>query len=369
MPQRILQFGTSRFLQAHVDLMVHQARQSGQDIGPITVVKTSPGTDRDDRVQHLARAEGFAVSIRGLVNGSPVSQDHRVTSIAAALHATQDWARLVALFATGIEIVVSNTAESGFDIAASDRLLAYAAPGIPTSFPGKLLALLAARFASGGQPLLILPCELIAYNGQVLRELLQGLAHDWRAPAPFADWLAASVTVCNTLVDRIVPAEIKPVGAVAEPYALWAIQSQAPLPFTHPAMIRCDDLEPFLRLKLHILNLGHSFLAQTWQSTGRPAAETVRDIMADPVTRRALLQLYDAEVVPGFARHGMEAAARAYVAETIDRFDNPFLAHPLRDIHQNHAIKISRRVAAFVTWVHQKDATLPLPQLEALCAL
>ena len=43
---RIIQFGTSRFLQAHVDLFVHQARREGQKVGPITVVKTTPGADR-----------------------------------------------------------------------------------------------------------------------------------------------------------------------------------------------------------------------------------------------------------------------------------------------------------------------------------
>ena len=43
---RIIQFGTSRFLQAHVDLFVHEARVAGQPIGPITVVKTTSDADR-----------------------------------------------------------------------------------------------------------------------------------------------------------------------------------------------------------------------------------------------------------------------------------------------------------------------------------
>ena len=41
MSRRIVQFGTSRFLQAHADLFVHEARAAGQAIGPITVVKTT----------------------------------------------------------------------------------------------------------------------------------------------------------------------------------------------------------------------------------------------------------------------------------------------------------------------------------------
>ena len=37
----ILQFGTSRFLQAHADLFVSEAAQSGQALGNITIVQTT----------------------------------------------------------------------------------------------------------------------------------------------------------------------------------------------------------------------------------------------------------------------------------------------------------------------------------------
>jgi tagaturonate reductase len=32
-------------------------------------------------------------------------------------------------------------------------------------------------------------------------------------------------------------------------------------PFKHPNVTYTDDLEPYLRLKLHMLNLGHTYLA------------------------------------------------------------------------------------------------------------
>ncbi|CAN7320533.1 hypothetical protein [Mesorhizobium caraganae] len=37
----IFQFGTSRFLQAHAALFVHEALQAGDAVGPITVVAIS----------------------------------------------------------------------------------------------------------------------------------------------------------------------------------------------------------------------------------------------------------------------------------------------------------------------------------------
>ena len=213
-----------------------------------------------------------------------------------------------------------------------------------------------------------MPCELIAHNGQVLRRLLNALCDDWRASVIFSHWLNTHVTICDTLVDRIVSAEIDPIGAIAEPYALWAIQCPPgmALPFTHPNIVATDDLEPYLRLKLHILNLGHTYLAEVWQKNRRPAAEFVREILLDPAVRSSLISLYLDEIIPGFAARGMRAAATAYVTQTLERFDNPFLNHRLAEIAQNHAIKINRRFVAFADWVHQGDPSLPLPRLSAI---
>src|ERR1700681_1580386 len=67
----IIQFGTSRFLQAHVDLFVSDARAAGQDVGPITVVQTTTDAGRAGR---LAAFDGrpIPVVIRGLESGRPV---------------------------------------------------------------------------------------------------------------------------------------------------------------------------------------------------------------------------------------------------------------------------------------------------------
>ena len=69
-------------------------------------------------------------------------------------------------------------------------------------------------------------------------------------------------------------------------------------------------------------------------------------------------QIYRDEVIPGFATR--------YVASTIERFENPFLYHPLRDIAQNHVLKIERRIAAFAEWVHARTPAAAQPQLMAI---
>ena len=367
MTTRVLQFGTSRFLQAHADLFIHQAREAGQDIGPITVVKTTAGTDRATRIQAFADPAGFPVQIKGYEAGQTVDREVRVKSVARALAAHDDWDRLADIFAHGTEVVICNTGELGFVVAAQDRDRQTPAQ-VPASFPAKLLRLLRFRFDQGAAPLLILPCELISENGRELRRILTALAADWAEGSDFTEWMRTSVTICDTLVDRIVSQPLDPIGAVAEPYALWAIQRAPglPEPFSHPNVVYTDDLTQFVRLKLHILNLGHSWLAARWLGEGRPPDETVREILAEVKIRDGLLGLYRDEVVPGFAAFGMGEAADRYVAQTIERFDNPFLNHRIGDIAQNHAVKISHRVRAFLDWVHGADPTLDLPKLERL---
>lgn len=345
----VLQFGTSRLLQAHADLFIHEARAAGQDIGPVTVVKTTPGAERAGRLAALTA--GFPVRIRGLSDGQTVDRTVEVASIGRALTADGDWPALAEAFAA-TDLVISNTAERGFDELPGDADHDWRGSTVPAGFPAKLLKLLVARHAAHARPLLILPTELHANNGQVLTAILGGLASRWGLPETFRAWLDRDVECADTLVDRIVSEAIEPAGAIAEPYALWAIRRpRLPLPFSHPAIVVTDDLEPWLRLKLHILNQGHTFLAGIWIAQGRPAGVTVLQMLSDPAIRARLTAEYDTVIIPGFARRGMEAAARAYVDRTMERFLNPFLRHQMADIAQNHAAKVRLRVDAFRDWV------------------
>lgn len=369
MSGRIIQFGTSRFLQAHVDLFLHEARQAGQAVGPITVVQASGSADRAGRVAAFGAPGGYPVIIRGVEGGVPVERQVMVTSVDGGLSAARDWAELTRLFVDEAAYVVSNMGDTGYNVPDSDRGAHLLSGAVPASFPGKLTALLHARWQGGARPLTVLPCELVNRNGQVLRDAVLRLAAEAGVPAAFADWLREGVIWADTLVDRIVSQPLEPVGAVAEPYAIWVIERRPGLvpPCEHPSIVLADDLEPFERLKLHILNLGHTFLADLWQREGRPAGETVREILADPAIRERLDALYRDEVVPGFAARGMEAEAKAYVATTLDRFLNPFLDHRVADIAQNHVTKVERRIAAFLDWAREAGGP-PTPVLDAVVA-
>jgi tagaturonate reductase len=366
--RRILQFGTSRFLQAHADLFVHEARQAGQDIGPITIVKTTQGGNRGSRVRAFGEPGGYPVRIQGFDKGRIIDETHRVTSVIRALDAHADWVELNEIFSCSTEIVFSNTGDCGYVVDPTEAQRRPDASEIPLSFPAKLLALLIARYERGAAPLLVLPCELVSRNGHALRSLLAELTDRWGEGADFRRWLQHDVTICDTLVDRIVSEAIEPIGAVAEPYALWAIQREPGLaePFRHPNVIYTDDLEPYLRLKLHILNLSHTYLADIWRREARRAEETVREIIADTGVRAGVLSLFSNEILPGFAARSLGPHAAAYFVSTFERFENPFLKHRISDIFEGHRMKVERRAKAFVDWVHAVDPTLPLPRIEQL---
>lgn len=364
MSKRILQFGTSRFLQAHVDFFVHEARVAGQDIGPITVVKTTRGGSRENRVAEFQNAKGFLVHLRGFQAGQTIDAMTQVTSVTRAFDANVEWHEVQRIFADETEIVVSNVGERGYEFAAED----YSPDIPPQSFPAKLLALLIYRFENGAAFLLILPCELVSENGCVLRGILEELGNHWDVSSAFRTWMKRDVMICDTLVDRIVSEAIEPIGAIGEPYGLWAIKREPGFvpPLQHPCITYTDDLGPYLRLKLHILNLGHTYLTQIWLDEKRRADETVREILNDAAVKDRLMSVYRAEVIPGFAAHAMQDQAISYVAATVERFENPFLNHRISDIAQNHAAKIERRVRDFVSWSRTKNPELRFPQLEAL---
>lgn len=355
-----VQFGTSRFLQAHADLFISEALDRQAAPGYITVVQTTGSAERAGRLAALTQPGGYPVAIRGLVDGKPVDRMEQVKSVARALSTNDHWDAVCNIVAEEAEFLISNTGDTGYDISGDDL-----SARVPRSFPGKLLLLLKARFDAGGKPLTVLPCELVSRNGDVLKAILLEVALERVGDPRFSDWLQNKVIWANTLVDRIVSEPIEPAGAVAEPYALWAIEKQPGLkaPCGHACVLLVNDLAPYEKLKLHILNLGHTVLADIWLRERRDPGETVRQILADGKIARRLENIYAQEVVPAFANKGLGQQASDYVETTLERFRNPFLDHRLADIANHHSEKIVRRITGLRRW--SPDVSMPL--LTTIC--
>lgn len=372
----ILQFGTSRFLQAHVDLFVSEALACGEAVGGMTVVQTTGNPASAGRVAALASGHGYPVRVRGLRDGIPVDEMRISRSVQVALNAGTQWQEVRSAVHEA-QIIISNTGDSGYALDPRDGpALIENVDQVPQGFVAKLVVLLFQRWqnerkeegqALPARPLTLYPCELIARNGDTLRDLVCGVARAWELPEGYLAYLSSHCCWANTLVDRIVPEALEPVGAIAEPYALWVIERQAglQLPCTHPCIVLTDDLTPFEQRKLFMLNLGHTYLAERWLVDARSADETVFQAMSDAALRADLEAVWSTEVLPVFEALGQKEEALDYLVKLRDRLLNPFVAHRIADIAQNHAAKKQRRLAPLIALSRQLGLTLEQPRLRA----
>lgn len=366
----ILQFGTSRFLLAHVALFVSQALERGDAIGGISVVQTTGNPASQARAAALSRQGGYPVRIRGKEHGAMVDKTIVCDAIRAAWIADRDWATIRREAIANVRVIVSNTGDMGFRLDERDTAaLLSAEEHVPRSYPAKLLVLLHARWRERPDDgVSIFPCELVANNGDTLREIVLGLAEQWSLPAAFADYVRRRCVWVNSLVDRIVSEPIDPVGAVAEPYALWAIERREgmELPCTHESIVLTDDLQTHERLKLFFLNLGHSWLAEQWLTEQRSLSETVLDAMHDARLRADIEAVWQKEVLPVFEAMGMRGRAEDYLASVRERFGNPYLDHRIADIAQNHVAKVKRRVLPLIELANALSMQNAQPRLRGL---
>ncbi|KVQ38966.1 D-mannonate oxidoreductase [Burkholderia territorii] len=368
----ILQFGTSRFLLAHVDLFVSQALDEGSAMGGIGIVQTTGNPASRARIDALRANGRYPVRIRGRDRGVVVDEVVECRAVQRAWDAGADWAEIRRAVIETVRVIVSNTGDAGYRADPRDAadLLAETTRA-PHGFPAKLLVLLYARWqVRPDDGVSILPCELVANNGDTLRDIVLDLAQRWRVPDAFAGYLRERCIWVNSLVDRIVSEPIDPVGAVAEPYALWAIERRAgiALPCRHAQIVVTDDLRSHERLKLFFLNLGHSWLAEQWLSAGRPDSETVRDAMNDMRLRDGLEAVWRDEVAPVFAALGLRETAVRYVDSVRERFLNPYLAHRLADIANNHREKIARRIEPLLALADSLAVPAEQPRLRQIAA-
>jgi tagaturonate reductase len=343
LPETVLQFGSGRFLRAFADLFIHHANQTATPTGKVVIVQSTGG----DRAGGLnSQAGRYHVIVRGLENGVVVDRVEPVESISRALAAANQWDEVLAVARSPqLRLILSNTTESGYNLAAADQ----PSDGPPRSFPAKLLAVLRERYLARQPGLTVVPCELREHQADLLQGIVLQLARDWKLSAELQDWLQHQCVWLNTLVDRIVtgPPKEHPLLAtdallsVCEPYALFAIQYKpnACQFLRHPAAVWADDVEPYFLRKVRILNGAHTALLIKARPRG---FVTVREAVNDPELARWLERLLFEEVVP--VLEGRVDRPADFARQTLERFRNPFLEHKLSDIATHHEVKVQVRL-------------------------
>ena len=178
---------------------------------------------------------------------------------------------------------------------------------------GLLVRGLARRYRLGGQPFTVLSCDNVVHNGVMVKQVVLTLAAAVGETASgWLEWLEQSVAYPSTMVDRITPAAT-PVDhaeafallgltdealVVAEPFSQWVVEDRfaGPRPAWEKAgVILTDDVDPYERAKLRILNGTHSMLAYVGVLSG---FETIADAVNDPALRNTARRILDDDILP-----------------------------------------------------------------------
>nr|CAD6615991.1 mannitol dehydrogenase family protein [Rhizobium sp. Khangiran2] len=289
-----------------------------------------------------------------------------VGSIIHGISAVEDREELLALLVDpSIKIVTITVTEKAYGLdprtGGLDRnhpavAADLANPTAPVGVIGYIVEGLARRHTAGQEPFTVLCCDNLPTNGRIVRRLVIEMAGA-RDPA-LANWISGHGAFPSSMVDRIVPAATDEGRARAagllgaedslsletEPFMQWVIEDH--FISGHPAWDKAgalfvDDVEPYEKMKLRLLNGAHSMIAYLGQLKG---LEYVRDVMAVPEYR-------------DLARRHMQAARKTldpvpgidldqYIDQLIERFENPTIAHRTKQIAMDGSQKLPQRIFA-----------------------
>ncbi len=375
MKETILQFGTGNFLRGFADWFVDALNKQGLYEGKVVVVSPTNSA----AVEKLNAQNGaYHLILRGLDQGKEICETTKITCVSRAVNPYRDFDAFLALAENpDLRFVISNTTEAGirYDDSCSfdDRPAA--------SFPGKLTQLLYRRYQRGLGGLILLACELIDDNGKALEDCVLRYAEQWNLGDGFTAWLKEENRFCGTLVDRIVtgfPAgEAEDIFAklgcrdalldTAEPYHLWVIEGdcekELPLQKAGFNVIWTDDVRPYKKMKVRILNGSHTSLVFPSLLCG---VETVGDSLRDEQLCAFLHTCLFEYILPTL---GETEENRAFAAAVLERFANPYIRHLWKSIALNSVSKYTARVLPTVTDYKTQHGALPRPLVFSLACL
>lgn len=384
-PVTVLQVGEGNFLRGFFDWMIHQCRSQGLFSGSIAV--TQPRSTGKPKIEVLAGQDGlYTLVIRGIENGQRVERKEIISVFSHTFDPYTEWDRLIQLgVSEDLRFVVSNTTEAGLTY--RPEALTEGEP--IQSFPGKIAYLLYRRFlkynGAADRGLILLPCELIERNGDVLRDTVLQYALDWNLPASFQEWVRSHNRFLNSLVDRIVTgypekaqaeAWFKEWGyrdemlSTAEPYHLWAIEAepeldeQLPLSRSGLNVHWVNDLKPYQQRKVRILNGAHTLMTPLGLLHG---IDHVRELMEHQELGEFVKGTVYEEIIPTLPYP--EDEMKAYADTVFERYLNPYIRHRLADIAMNSISKFKARLLPSLHYYAERGEVLPPSLIKGFAGL
>lgn len=374
MKEKILQFGTGNFLRGFVADFVQTLHEKELYDGSIVIVQPTRG----GKSALINESNGeYNLYLRGVDKGESVSLRRQITCVSRCVDPYNNFEDYLALAKNpDLRFIVSNTTEAG--IAFDSKCNYEDRPAL--SFPGKLTQFLYQRYLGHLPGFVILPCELISDNGAELKKCVLKYVDMWELGEDFATWIIEENTFCNTLVDRIVTGYPEDAKALfdeigkedkllntAEPYHLWVIEGdyEAELPLRKAGLnvIWSDDVAPYKKMKVRILNGSHTSLVFPSLLCG---VETVKESLDDKQLSAFLNCCLFDYILPLLDNN---EEIRAFAEAVLERFANPYIKHRWQAISLNSASKFRERVLPSIAdYVLNNDA-LPKPLVFSLSCL
>ncbi|MFK8165056.1 MAG: mannitol dehydrogenase family protein [Lewinella sp.] len=223
----------------------------------------------------------------------------------------------------------------------------------PVTVFGYLAAALRKRRDEGREAFTVQSCDNVQHNGDVTRKAL--LAFTERLDPQLAEWIGDNVHFPNAMVDRITPRTTSedtnylqqefgltdewPI--TCEPFMQWVIEDDfsAGRPTWEAVGAQfVPDVTPYEKMKLRLLNAGHSVLGLLGSIHGH---KTIDGCIADPLFAGYLRDFLDKEATPVLDTvPGIDL--EAYKDSLIERFGNPNVKDGLARICAESSAKLPK---------------------------
>ncbi|GBF20700.1 mannitol 2-dehydrogenase [Arenibacter sp. NBRC 103722] len=246
-----------------------------------------------------------------------------------------------------------NPTTGEFDFANPDIQHELKHPESPKTVYGYLTAALKRRRDAGLAAFTIMSCDNIEHNGDVARRMLLAFAR--KQNMALAEWIEKEVCFPNSMVDRITPVTsqtdieylentqgIKDEWPVTcEPFIQWVVEdkySNGRPEFEKVGVQFVPDVKPYEKMKLRLLNAGHSVLGILGAIYGH---KTINACMEDETFVTYLRAYMDEEASPVLDEvKGIDL--NKYKDSLQERFANPNIKDSVSRICSESSAKLPK---------------------------
>lgn len=260
------------------------------------------------------------------------------------------------------KIVSLTITEGGYNFSASTGEFDFTNPDVqyelqhpdqPKTVFGFLTAALKKRNKNNLPAFTILSCDNIQHNGDVTKKMLLTFAK--KQDPDLAQWIAQEVSFPNSMVDRITPVTTPSAihllknnynlkdewPVVCEPYIQWVIEDNFSI--GRPQLEKLGvqfvpDVTPYEKMKIRLLNAGHSVLGIPGAVYGHP---TINACMEDEVFSTFMRHFMDKEATPVLGEvEGINLSD--YKDSLEERFANPNIKDSVSRICSESSAKLPK---------------------------